>query len=101
MVPRFPLVDGLLHIASTPRARTVVTTAAVSFAVCHMVVLATVPVSTAVTDNLDAGLPCQLLYCAAVLCRFAVPLVVMIVGTAYPRSMATIRRRSADSENRR
>jgi hypothetical protein len=86
MAQRFALVDNLLHLASTSRARSVVTAAAVSFAVCHFVVLATAPTSVETADNLDAGLPLQLVYCAAVLCRFAVPLVVMIVGMMYARS---------------
>src|SRR5580658_2574743 len=40
MAHRFPFVDDLLHLASTSRTRSVVTAAAVSFAVCHLVVLA-------------------------------------------------------------
>lgn len=78
---RFPL-DGLLHLASTSRARSVVTVAAVSFAVCHLVVLAAAPTSVVIAGNFDADIPRQLVYLAAVLCRFAVPLGVLAVGMA-------------------
>jgi hypothetical protein len=86
MTHKVPLVDGLLHLASTSHARSVVTLAAVSFAVCHFVVLATAPTSFVVAGNLDADIPRELMYLAAVLCRFAVPLSVMIVGIAQARS---------------
>jgi hypothetical protein len=90
MAHRFSLIDTLLHFASTPRARSVVTWAAVSFAVCHLVVFASAPGSVPVVGNHDAELPRQLLYCAAVLCRFAVPMIVMIVGTIYGRPKAKL-----------
>jgi hypothetical protein len=83
---KFLAVDSLLHLASTSRARSVVTVAAVSFAVCHLVVLATAPTSVAIAGNLDVEIPRELVYLAAVLCRFAVPLGVMIVGIAQWRS---------------
>jgi surface polysaccharide O-acyltransferase-like enzyme len=86
MARRFPFVDDLLQLASTSRARSVVTCAAVSFAVCHFVVLATAPSSVVIASNLDAELARQLVYCPAVLCRFAVPLIVMVVGLMYRRS---------------
>lgn len=86
MAHKFPLVDGLLHVASTSRARSVLTVAAVSFAVCHCVVLATAPTSVIIAGNLDEDIPRELLYLAAVLCRFAVPLSVMIVGIAQGRA---------------
>jgi hypothetical protein len=86
MAHKFPLVDGLLHLASTSHARSVVTVAAVSFAVCHIVVLATAPTLGAVGGNLDVEIPRELVYLAAVLCRFAVPLGVMIIGFAQLRS---------------
>ena len=85
MAHNLPLVDGLLHLASTSHARAVVTVAAVSFAVCHIVVLATAPTLGA-GGNLDVEIPRELVYLAAVLCRFAVPLAVMIVGIAQARS---------------
>ena len=90
MARRVPLVDELVHRASTSRARSVVTAAAVSFAICHLAVLATAPTSALISDNLDAELPRRLVYCAAVLCRFAVPLAVMIVGMMYRRSKPKI-----------
>jgi hypothetical protein len=90
MARSFPFVDDLLRLASTSRVRSAVTAAAVSFAVCHCVVLATVRASVGLADNLDAGLPRQLVYCTAVLCRFAVPLVVMVVGMTYRRSKSKI-----------
>ena len=85
-----PFVDDLLQLASAPRARSVVTAAAVSFAVCHVVVLATAPGSVVVAANTDDALPRQVVYCAAVLCRFAAPLVVMIIGMTYRRSKSKI-----------
>ncbi len=63
-----------------------VTLAAVSFAVCHFVVLATAPTSLINASNLDVDIPRELVYMAAVLCRFAVPLAVMVVGVAQLRS---------------
>ena len=86
MTHKFPLVDGLLHLASTSRTRSVLAVAAVSFAVCHFVVLATAPTSVVIAGNLDADILREIVYLAAVLCRFAVPLGVMIVGIAYVRS---------------
>jgi surface polysaccharide O-acyltransferase-like enzyme len=86
MTHKFPQIDGLLHLASTSRARSVVTLAAVSFAVCHFVVLATAPTAAVIAGNLDVDIPRELAYMAAVLCRFAVPLAVMIVGMAQLRS---------------
>jgi hypothetical protein len=86
MTHKFPQIDGLLHLASTTKARSVVTLAAVSFAVCHFVVLATAPTSVIIAGNLDADIPRELMYMAAVLCRFAVPLGVMIVGVVQVRS---------------
>jgi hypothetical protein len=76
-----PLVDHLLHLAAAPRSRSVVTAAAVSFAVCHVVVLATAPGG----GNLEAEIPRQLIYFAAVLCRFAVPFGIMLVGMMHGR----------------
>jgi hypothetical protein len=85
MAHKFHPVDGLLHLASTSYARSVLTIAAVSFAVCHFVVLATAPTSVVLAGNLDADIPRELVYMAAVLCRFAVPLSVMVVGIALAR----------------
>jgi hypothetical protein len=96
MADRGHLVDGLLHLASTSRARSVVTAAAVSFALCHFVVLAADPTSAAIANDLDAELPRQLTYCGAVLCRFAVPLIIMIVGMVYRRPGLSDESRSKD-----
>ena len=84
MTHKSPLVDHLLQVASAPRSRSVVTAAAVSFAVCHVVVLATAPAGIA-AGNLDAELPRQLIQFAAVLCRFAVPFGIMLVGMTLGR----------------
>ena len=59
------------------------TIAAVSFAVCHLAVLATAPTSVVIAGDLAADIPRQLVYMAAVLCRFAVPLGVMLIGMAW------------------
>lgn len=90
MAHRFRLVDDLLHLASTSRSRSVVTAAAVSFAICHFAVLAAAPTSLAIDGNLDAEIPRQLVYFAAVLCRFAVPLGIMIVGMMHGRSKSKL-----------
>lgn len=63
-----------------------VTYAAVSFAACYFGVLATAPSSMVIASNLDAELARQLVYCAALLGRFALPLIVMVVGLMYQRS---------------
>ena len=89
MAHKIRLVDDMLHLASTSRSRSVVTAAAISFAICHFVVLAAAPASVAVGGNLDAEIPRQLVYFAAVLCRFAVPLGIMIVGMMYGRSKSS------------
>ena len=86
MAQKFHLVDDLLHFASTSRSRSVVSAAAISFALCHLVVCAAVPASVAMFGDADAELSRQLVYVAAVLARFAVPLCIMIVGMTYGRS---------------
>ena len=68
--------DDLLHFASTPRARSTVTLAAVSFAVCHLFVMETARPPLDLPDAISR----QLLHFAAELCRFALPLCVMVVG---------------------
>jgi Na+/melibiose symporter-like transporter len=78
-------IENLLQLASAPRSRSVVTAAAVSFAVCHLVVLATAP------TNLDAEIPRQLVHFTAVLCRFAVPFSIMIVGMMHRRVKAKLK----------
>jgi hypothetical protein len=72
--------DDFLHFASTSRSRSIVTLAAVSFAVCHVVVMGSSPAPVSVITDLDAEIPRQLIHFAAELCRFALPLGVVIVG---------------------
>jgi hypothetical protein len=86
MAVRSQVFDDLLHFASTPRSRSTVTLAAVSFAVCHVVVMGTSPVAASGTADLDLEIPRQLIHFAAELCRFALPLGVMIVGVVLGRS---------------
>ena len=52
------------------------TLAAVCFAVCHLLVMATDPTAASLQDEI----PRQLIHWAAELCRFAVPLCMMTVG---------------------
>jgi len=86
MTHKFHPVADILHLASTSRSKSVVSAAAIAFAVCHLVVLAAAPTSSAIAGNPDAGLARQLVYIAAVLGRFAVPLCIMIVGMTFGRS---------------
>jgi hypothetical protein len=86
MARKFHLVDDLLHLASTSRTRSVVSAAAIAFAACHLVVLASAPNPVVMAGSADAELPRQLVYIAAVLARFAVPLCIMIVGMTHGRS---------------
>ena len=72
--------DDLLHFASASRSKTAVTLAAVSFAICHLVVMGTV--SHGGSADLDAEIPRQVIYFAAELCRFALPLGFMVAGFA-------------------
>src|ERR1700688_117530 len=51
-------VDDLLRFASASRSMTAVTLAAVSFAICHYIVMGTA--NAAVTADLDAEIPLQL-----------------------------------------
>jgi hypothetical protein len=78
--------DGFLRFASTSRSRSAVTIAAVSFAVCHLVFMGTGPASVGVAVDLDDEIPRQLVHFAAEVCRFALPLGVMIVGMIHGRS---------------
>jgi hypothetical protein len=84
LIPR--VLDGLLQFASASRARSVVTLAAVSFALCHLAVMATAPPLASAAVDADAAIVRLLLHFAAVLCRFALPVSVLIVGMAYGRS---------------
>jgi len=78
-------LDDLLHFASAPRLRLAVTLAAVSFAICHVAVMATAATPNGITVDLDE-IPRQLIHFAAVFCRFALPLGFMIVGMGFGRS---------------
>jgi hypothetical protein len=80
MAPKSHFVDDLLRFASASRSRSAVTLAAVSFAICHLVVLGTATANAAVTADLDAEIPLQLIHFAAVVCRFALPLGFMVAG---------------------
>jgi hypothetical protein len=70
--------DNLLHFASTSRSRSAVTFAAVSFAICQLIVMATA--SSGVSPDLDAEVPRQLIHLAAELCQFTLPLGFMVAG---------------------
>jgi hypothetical protein len=68
--------DDLLHFASTPRSRSTVTLAAISFAVCHVLVVVSSSAGTAFQDEIAR----EIVHFAAELGRFALPLGVMAVG---------------------
>ena len=74
------IFDDLLHFASTSRSRSTVTLAAVSFAVCHLVVMGTGAAPASGSADLQGDIPRQLIHFAAELCRFALPLGVMVIG---------------------
>jgi hypothetical protein len=77
--------DDLLHFASTSRSRSTVTLAAVSFAVCHLVVMGTGSASAGGNADLGIEIPRQLIHFVAELCRFALPLGVMVIGLMQAR----------------
>jgi len=70
--------DDFLHFASTSRSKSAVTMAAVSFAICQLIVMGTA--SSGVSADLDAEIPRQLIHFAAELCQFALPLGFMVAG---------------------
>ena len=80
------VLDNLLHLASNSRSKSAITLAAVTFAICHFVAIATMPAPAVVANDLDAEIPRQLVHFAAVFCRFALPLGVMVVGMIHARS---------------
>jgi hypothetical protein len=86
MAAKSQVLDGLLHFASTSRSRSTVTLAAVSFAVCHVVVMGTGPAAVSGSADLDFEIPRELIHFAAEVCRFALPLGVMLVGVILGRS---------------
>jgi hypothetical protein len=85
--------DAFLHSVSTSRSRAAVTLAAVSFAICHLVVLGTAPGQSGIAADLDVEIPRQLLHFAAVFCRFALPLGFLVAGFATRAKTAQIRHR--------
>jgi hypothetical protein len=84
MALKSQVFDDLLYFASTSRSRSTVTLAAVSFAICHLFVMGTDSAPTNGTADLSGEIPRQLIHFAAELCRFALPLVVMVVGIIQP-----------------
>jgi hypothetical protein len=95
MAHKSRVFGDLLDFVSTSRSRSAVTLAALSFAVCHFVVLGTEPASSGVAADLDAEIPRQLIHFAAELCRFALPLGFMVAGfaTRAKTARSTQRRR--------
>jgi hypothetical protein len=86
MAAKSQAFDELLHFASTSRSRSMVTLAAVSFAVCHVIVMGTGGSPMSGAADLDVEIPRQLIHFAAELCRFALPLGVVVVGMIRGRS---------------
>jgi hypothetical protein len=95
MAHKSHVFGDLLDIVSTSRSKSAVTLAALSFAICHFVVLGTGPASPGATADLDAEIPSQLIHFAAELCRFALPLAFMVAGfaTRAKTARSTQRRR--------
>jgi hypothetical protein len=85
------VLNELLRYASTSRLKSAVSLAAISFAVCHVAVMATAPGPAAITGDLDGDIPRQLLHFGAVLCRFALPLLVMIGAMRHRGHTSKIR----------
>jgi hypothetical protein len=80
MAVKLQVFGDLLHFASTPRSKSTVTLAAVSFAVCHLVVMGSNAALVSGSADSDLEIPRQLVHFAAELCRFALPLGVVIFG---------------------
>ena len=76
----------LLQFASTARSKSAVTLAAVSFAICHLIVMGTA--SLGASADLDLEIPRQIIHFAAELCRFALPLGFMVAGFAIDSKKA-------------
>jgi hypothetical protein len=81
MALKYRVFDEMLHFVSTSRSRSMVTLAAVSFAICHLVAMATAPAAVATADS-DLEIPRQLIHFAAEFCRFILPLGFMVAGFA-------------------
>jgi hypothetical protein len=86
MAPKSRIFDELLGFASTSRSRSTVTLAAVSFAICHLVAMGTSSAAAGGTADLEGEIPRQLIHFVAELCRFALPLGVMVVGMIHGRT---------------
>jgi hypothetical protein len=86
MMSKLRFLDDLLRLASTSRSRSTVTLAAVSFAVCHLIAMGTGSASAGGAVDLEGEIPRQLIHFVAELCRFALPLGVMVVGMFHGRS---------------
>ena len=78
MALKTPVLDNILHFASSSRSKSAVTLAAVSFAICHLVVMGTT--SIGVSADLNMEIPRQLIYFAAEVCRFILPLGFMVAA---------------------
>ena len=92
MAHKHGVLNDLLQFASASRLRSAVTFAAVSFAVCHLAVMATRGGPVTGVVDLDADMPRRLIHFVAELCRFALPLGFMVVGFAISAKTATTRR---------
>lgn len=92
MAVKSRVFDDFLHFASTERSRSMVTLAAVSFAFCHLVVMGTSAAPASGAADMDLEIPRQLIHFAAELCRFALPLGVVVVGILRSRSKQSARR---------
>jgi len=86
MMPKSQIFDDLQRFASTSRSKSMVTLAAVSFAICHLIAMVTSPAAAGGAADLDGEIPRQLIHFVAELCRFALPLGVMVVGMIHGRS---------------
>jgi hypothetical protein len=83
LMPTPRVIDGILQFASASRSRAAVSLAAISFALCHLLVIATAPTMASVSGDAAPDVPRLLLHFAAVLCRFALPLSVLIIGMTF------------------
>jgi hypothetical protein len=89
MALKAQVFGNFLNFASTQRSKSTVTLAAVSFAICHLIVMGTAPVHVSGAD-LDVEIPRQLMHFAAELCRFILPLGFMVAGLATRARSARI-----------
>jgi hypothetical protein len=78
MTMKSRVFEDILHFASASRSKSAVMLAAVSFAICHLAVMATV--SFGARADLNVEIPRQLVHFAAELCRFVLPLAFMVAA---------------------